>query len=103
MTDGPEKREKDDSNWFWWTTGIFLFLAYCNYSGRDRPSEPANATAGMSYSQASAYRDCMASSRGYNLSDYAQSDMCRRSALGLDDNLDCRTEWDGRANPTVCE
>lgn len=89
--------------WIWWPAGILLFLAYCNYSDRDQRSEPTNATAGMSYAQASAYRDCMASSRGYNLSGYAQSHICRNSALGYGGGADCRTEWDGRANATICE
>lgn len=103
MNDGAGKRAEHNSNWFWWTAGIFLFLAYCNYSGRDQRSEPTGATAGMSYAQASAYRDCMVSSRGYNQSDYAQSDICRKSALGYGGGANCHTEWDGRANATICE
>ena len=97
------KRHADDSNWFWWVAGIFLFLAYCNYSGRDQRWEPTDATAGMTYAQATAYQDCMESSRGYNLSDYAQSDICRKSALGFDNRIECHTEWDSHANPTVCD
>jgi hypothetical protein len=103
MANEPEKRDVGGSNWAWWIGGIFLLLAYCNYSGRDQRSEPTNATAGMSYAQASAYRDCMEASRGYNLSDHAQSDICRKSALGYGGGADCRTEWDGRANGTICE
>lgn len=103
MNDEAGRRTEDNSNWFWWTAGIFLFLTYCNYSGRDQRSESTGATAGMSYAQASAYRDCMATSRGYNLSGYAQSDLCRRSALGYGGGEACHTEWDGRANPTICE
>lgn len=97
------KLAKEDANWFWWPAGIFLFLAYCNYSGRDQGSEPTNATAGMSYARASAYRDCMASTRGYNLPRNAQSDVCRKSAVGYGGSANCHTERDGRANGTICE
>lgn len=102
MTDVPKKGEDGGSNWLWWTAGIFLFLAYCNYSERDHRSEPGDATVSMSYAQASAYQDCMETSRWYG-SDHERSGMCQRSALGLDDSLDCHTEYDGRANPTVCD
>ena len=101
-------REVDDRTrgwpkWIWSIGGVSLILAYCNYSGRDERAEPTSATADMSYSQTSAYRDCMEASRGYNLSDYAKSDICRKSALGHGSGSDCHTEWDGRANPTICE
>lgn len=89
-------------SWIWWAGGIFLLLAYCNYSERDRRAAPANPTLGMTSAQAARYQDCMSRSGGYNLSDYTLSEMCRRSALDLDSDLECGTEWDGRANPTVC-
>ena len=103
MSNEVGKPAKENSNWFWWTAGVFLFLAYCNYSERDQSSEPTNATASMSPAQAGAYRDCIATSRGYNLSEYAQSDICRKSALGYGSGANCHTEWDGRANATICE
>ena len=71
-------------SWVWWAGGIFLLLAYCNYSGRDERLAPPRALVGMSARQVDHYRDCMNNSRGFNLSEYAKSEMCRRSALGLD-------------------
>lgn len=103
MTNQPEKGEAVRSNWLWWTLGVFLLLAYCNYSDRDERPEPANATVGMSYGESSEYRRCMESSRGYDLSDYVKSDTCRKSALGYGAGSNCHVEWDGYANATVCE
>lgn len=103
LTRDINQRKTGWPKWVWWAAGIFLFLAYCNYSGRDQRPEPPNATSDMSYSQASEYRRCMELSRGYNLSDYVKSDTCRKSALGYSSGLECRTEWDGRANSTICE
>lgn len=103
MTDQPGKGEGGSSNWLWWTLGVFLLLAYCNYSDRDERPESANATAGMSYGEISEYRKCMDSSRGYNVSDYVKSDMCRKSALGYGTGSNCRVEWDGHANAVVCD
>lgn len=103
MSDEAGKRVEDNSNWLWWTAGIFLFLAYCNYSGRDQQPETATVPAGMSYAQATAYQDCMTSSGGYNLSENAQRVICRKSALGYGGGSDCHTAWDGRANGTICE
>jgi hypothetical protein len=98
-----DERAEGWPSWIWWAGGLFLLLAYCNYSDRDRRAEPQNATAGMSVGQTIAYRECMASSRGYNISDYAKSDICSKSALGVDTSPNCHTEWDGRGNPTVCD
>lgn len=96
------KRGDDSSNW-WWVFGVVLLLAYCNYSGRDQRAEPAASVSGMSARELTAYRDCMKSTGSYNLPGSAQSDICRKSALGLDDKPNCRTDWDGRQNPTTCE
>lgn len=30
MSDEAVRCGEDDSNWFWWTAGMFLFLAYGN-------------------------------------------------------------------------
>ena len=103
--DFMSKRSADDNwpSWMWWAGGIFLLLAYCNYADRDdRPASPY-ATAGMTSRQALAYQDCMEHTRYSNLSDYTHSEMCRRSALGLDSPVECNTQLDGRANPTMCE
>lgn len=97
------KTNDGGANWAWWVGGVFLFLAYCNYSDRDQRGEPDNAAAVLTVSHAVAYRECMESSSSYNISDYAKSDICRQSALGIDTDSDCHTEWDGRGNPTVCE
>lgn len=83
--------------------GIALFLALGTYIGRDQSLAPNDAVEGMSAYEALAYRDCMERSASYSISEYAMSDICRKSALSLDTNLDCHTEWDGRANPTECE
>jgi hypothetical protein len=98
-----QAKDQGNLNWVWWAGGIFLLLAYWNYSDRDTRAAPANATAGMTSGQVLVYEDCMSNSRAYNLSGYTESSMCRSSALGLDSKLDCHVEWDGRANPTVCE
>ena len=82
---------------------MFLLLAYCNYSGKDDRAAPAQATAGMTASQGLEYRGCVERSSYANLSDYSLSQMCRQSALGQVGSAKCHTEWDGRANPTVCE
>lgn len=99
-----EKELADEGwpTWLWWAGGIFLLLGYCNYADRDQRPAPANATFGMSSAQAAEYRGCVSRSEAYNLSDYTKSEMCRRSALGLDSEVSCETEWDGRANPEVC-
>jgi len=100
-----EQRSADDKwpPWVWWAAGIFALLAYCNYSNKDdRPASPY-ATAGMTSRQALAYRECLADAAPYDLSDYTKSEMCKRSALGLDSKMECHTEWDAHANPTVCE
>lgn len=89
-------------SWVWWAGGIFLLLAYCNYTDRDQRPAPANATLGMTSGQIAEYEDCLRRSSYGSLSDYTKSEMCRRSALGLDSALNCETEWDGRANPDVC-
>jgi len=96
-------KEQGDLNWLWWAGGIFLLLAYCNYSEKDRRTAPADATLGLTSQQVLVYQDCMAHSGAYNLSDYTKSGMCKRSALGLVSRVDCSIEWDARANPTVCE
>lgn len=103
MANESEKHNDGKSNWLWWTGGILLLLTYCNYSERDQRPEPANASTGLSATEMIAYRTCMGSSGAFSLSEYAKSEMCRRSALGLDRGAECRVEWDGRANPTVCE
>jgi hypothetical protein len=90
-------------SWVWWAGGIFALLAYCNYSERDQRRAPPNATVGMTAGQISEYEGCLRRSSYADLSDYTKSEMCRRSALGLDSEVNCKTEWDGRANPDVCE
>lgn len=105
MANDTATQSDDQGNlqWLWWAGGIFLLLAYCNYSEKDERAEPVDALVGMSAPQIVEYQQCMTNARGYNLSDFTKSSMCRQSALGLDSKLDCHVEWDARANPTVCE
>lgn len=101
---GSADQSGTKGNWVWWTSGLFLLLAYCNYSDRDqRPESTTNALVGLTAGQAAAYRECMSGSAGYNISDYSRSHICSQSVAGLDTGLKCSVEWDGRNNPTVCE
>ena len=103
MSNQRSKGESGSSDWAWWTGGVLLVLVYLNYSGRDHRPEPSNAVVGMSARETLAYRSCMRSSGPYNLSGAAQSDLCRKSALGVGGGQRCHVDWDGRSNPTVCE
>lgn len=101
MPTSKQQHNKGNSNWAWWAGCLFLLLAYCNHAEEHEGN--GSGIAGLTPSQAMAYRDCVKSSGAYNLSDGAQSQLCQDSAQGRLSAPSCHTEWDGRSNSTICD
>ncbi len=87
--------------------GVALFAIFGCEDHRARRTEqlmtPA-ALAGLSNAEKLAYEKCIDRSFA-NIDAEAQIHLCREAALGLltESQAGCQTDWDGRANPTMCD